>query len=492
MKFLIGRRPVQRTSGKICRRPSALLALMLAAPLSACLPNLDKIDPALEVPDAYRQAPSAPHAALPELDWWREFRSPELTALVEAAQVQNFDIAAAVARILQADAQARIAGAPLLPLVTGNASASRSQASLATGSTTGTGANRRRTLYNVALDASYEIDFWGKNRATLLAAEEIAVATRFDREVVTLSTIAAVANAYFQVLAAQDRLRIARENVTSATRILGLVQQRVDVGTASGLDLAQQQSLTATQRAAVPPLEQALRQNMATLAVLIGRPPEFVNIRGGGMARLAIPRVTPGLPAELIVQRPDIREAEAQLESASASVKAARAAFLPSITLTGEAGFQSALLSTLISPAAAYYTIAANLTQPVFDGFRLQGQFELQKGRQEELVQLYRKTVISAFADVDNALVAVRQSAERERLQREVVVASRRAFNFSETRLREGIVDLVTVLTTQQTLFQADDLLAQARLARLQAVVSLFQALGGGWPTPESQQKEPQ
>jgi multidrug efflux system outer membrane protein len=464
---------------------------MLVLPtLVACLPNVDRPDPALDVPDSYRQAHGAPHAALPGFDWWREFRSPELTALMEEAQLSNLDIAAAVARILQADAQARIAGAPLLPTVTGNASASRSQASVATGSGGGGIGNRRSKLYSAALDASYEIDFWGKNRATLLAAEEAAVASRFDRDVVTLSTIASVANAYFQVLAAQDRLRVARENLSSATRILGLIQQRLDVGTASGLDIAQQQSLVATQRAAIPPLEQTLRQNIITLAVLVGRPPERVNVRGGSLSRLAIPRVTPGLPAELLTQRPDIREAEAQLESANASVQAARAAFLPSITLTGEGGFRSALLSTLFSPAAAYYTIAANLSQPILDGFRLQGQLELQKGRVEELVQLYRKTVISAFADVDNALVAIQQSAERERLQREVVVSSRRAFNFSETRLREGTVDLTTVLTTEQTLFQAEDLLVQARLARMQAIISLFQALGGGWPTQEELRKE--
>ena len=468
--------------------PAFFAALALIPALAACTLSADRPNLALDVPDSYRQARGSPHAALPKLDWWREFRSPELTALMEEAQVANYDIAAAVARILQADAQARIAGAPLLPLVGASGNASRSQVSLATG-TGGGGGNRRRTLYNVALDASYEIDFWGKNRETLFAAEQLAVASRFDREVVSLSTIAAVANAYFQVLAAQDRLRIARNNVASASRILGLVQQRVDVGTASGLDLAQQQSLLASQRASVPPLEQALQQNRSTLAVLVGRSPERVNVRGGGMGRLAIPRVTPGLPSELLVQRPDIREAEAQLESANASVKAARAALLPNVALTGTGGFQSAVLSSLFSPAAAYYTIAAGVTQPIFDGFRLQGQLEFQKGRLEELLQLYRKAVVSAFADVDNALVAVQQSAERERLQRQVVVASRRAFEFSETRLREGTVDLVTVLTTQQTLFQAEDLLAQARLARLQAIVSLYQALGGGWPPPEELRK---
>ncbi len=169
------------------------------------------------------------------------------------------------------------------------------------------------STYSTSLSASYEIDFWGKNRAALRAAEELAVASRFDREVVALTTVVSVANSYFLVLAAQDRLRIARDNLAAATRVYNLIKQRFDVGTASALDTAQQESVVNTQRASIPPLEQTLRQNMATLAVLIGRTPESVRIRGGSMSRLRIPPVTPGLPSDLIAQRPDIREAEAQL-----------------------------------------------------------------------------------------------------------------------------------------------------------------------------------
>jgi outer membrane protein TolC len=202
------------------------------------------------------------------------------------------------------------------------------------------------------------------------------------------------------------------------------------------------------------------------------------------MDQLTIPRVTPGLPADLLGQRPDIREAEALLESANASVHAARAAFFPSITLTGEGGYQSNALKTLLRPESAFFNLAAGLVQPVLDGRRLEGLYDLQKGRQDELLQLYRKAVINGFADVDRALIAVQQGTARERLQRDVVRASRRAFEISETRLREGAVDLITVLNTQQTLFQAEDTLAQVRLARLLAVVSLFQALGGGWQKP--------
>ncbi len=455
--------------------------------LSACLFN-DKADLALDIPATYRDAGRNPHAALPALDWWRAFRSGELTALMEEAQNANLDIAAAIARIVQADAQARVSGAPLLPAIGLDASISQTRSSTAgdsSGSGSGSGDSGSvspvRNSYTAALSGSYEIDFWGKNRATLRAAQQSAVASRFDREVIALATMASVANSYFQVLAAQDRLRIARDNIAAASRVLELIRQRVAAGTATGLDTAQQESLLASQRAAVPLLVQTLRQNTATLAVLIGRPPERTIVRGGSMSRLAIPRITPGLPSEILAQRPDIGEAEALLAAADANVEAARAAFFPTIQLTGEGGFQSTALKSLFEPNAVFYTIAAGLTQPVFDNFRLQGLFDQQKGRQTELLQTYRKTVIQAFADVDIALVAVRQTAERERLQREVVDSSRRAFDIAETRLREGTVDLITVLNTQQALFQAQDTLAQARLARLQAVVGLYQALGGGW-----------
>jgi NodT family efflux transporter outer membrane factor (OMF) lipoprotein len=461
---------------------SLLAAVALMPLLGGCIlaPKVPEL--ALEIPLHYRAAPKNAEAAPPKLDWWRGFRSPELTALIEEAQVANFDIAAAVARIVQADAQSRIAGAPLLPTVDADLSAQRSRSSQATGlGTSSTGVRSERVLYRAALSASYEIDFWGKNRATLQAAEQLAIASRFDREVVALTTIATVANTYFLALAAQDRLRIAREDLQSATRVLDLIKQRETAGTASALDVAQQETLVAVQRAAIPPLEQQLRQNIATLGLLIGRAPEHVIVRGGSMSRLAIPRVTPGLPSELLTRRPDIREAEAQLAGANASVYAARAALLPSIQLTGEGGFQSLALKTLFRPEAAFYSIAAGLTQPIFHGGQLLGQLQLQKGRQDELLQNYRRAIISGFTDVERALVAAQQLAQQERLQRDAVTSSRRAYELSVSRLREGTVDLVTVLQTQIALFQAQDALAVVRLQRLQAAVGLFQALGGGW-----------
>jgi multidrug efflux system outer membrane protein len=453
------------------------LALALAPCLSGCILTTDTLPTGsvADVPPAYREASGKPRAALPAPDWWRGFRSRELTFLVERAYLDNLDIAAAVARIEQADASTRIAGAPLLPLINANLSATRS----------GTGVNGGNSSYSAVLNASYELDFWGKNRAALRAAEFSAIASRFDREVIVLSTVASVINTYFQVLAAQDRLRIARENVSAATRILKVYQDRIGVGTATGLDIAQQESLVAQQRAAIPPLDQQLRQNSATLALLVGEPPARLTVRGGSLSGIMALRPSPGLPSDLLLQRPDIREAEVQLASASANVQSARAALLPSISLTAEGGFVSAALHTLFVPQSAIYSVAGSLTQPVFDGFRLLATLDLRKGQRTELLQLYRKAILSGFADVERALIAVRDLADQERLQTEVVSTSRRAYELSETQLRAGTIDITTVLNTQRTLFQAQDQLVLVRLTRLQASVSLFQALGGGWVLPE-------
>jgi len=425
----------------------------------------------IEIPAGYQAAPRLPAAAPPPLDWWRSFGSRELTSLIEKAQESNFDVAAAIARILQADAQSKVAGAPLLPSAEFDASATRSRPP------GGPDGNTFRT----AISASYELDFWGKNRATSRAAQENAIAVRFDRDTVAITTIVSVGTAYFLVLSSQDRLRIVRRNVEAASRVLTLIRQRREAGTASELEVAQQETLVASQRAQIPILNETLRQNIATLALLIGRPPAFLRVRGGSLYALRVPRVSPGLPSELLYQRPDIRSAEASLAGADASVEAARAAMFPSITLTGNGGFTSTALRALFQPESAFYSLAAGLTQPIFDGFRLEGLLEQAQGRRLELLQTYRKAVVSGFTDVERALISIQEDAERERLQQQVVDASRRAFQIAETRLREGTVDLVTVLITQQALFTAEENQVIARLARLQAVLSLYQALGGSW-----------
>ena len=291
--------------------------LSLLQMLSGCIFSSARPDLALDVPPAYRAGRG--DTAPPALDWWRGFRSRELTWLIEEAQTANLDIGAAIARILQADAQSKIIGAPLLPGVDFAGSASRSKPA----------GGIERENYRAALNAAYEIDFWGKNRAASRAAQETAVATRFEKEVVVLSTIAAVATAYFQVLASQDQLRIARENLAAANRVLTLIKQRAEAGTASQLDVAQQESLVASVRATIPLFDQTLRQNIATLAVLIGRPPSELESEGRQSLRARHPagHTRTAVRAAAAASRHSRRRGESRLRRCQRGIRARR--FLP-------------------------------------------------------------------------------------------------------------------------------------------------------------------
>ena len=447
----------------------------LALLLAGCAPAIVDPKPNLDIPVSYT---ATPRGALPALEWWRAFHLPELTKFASEVLEDNLDIEAAVARIEQADAQARLAGVALLPNVSVSASANNSQGPAFDGPVK----PAARTTHSASLTASYELDFWGRNRASAHAAEASSIALRYDAETVRLAALASTANTYFQILASRERLRLVDENLTLSNRVLKLIQDRLAAGTATALDAAQQETVVNNLRAQVPPFRQSIAQNSDVLAVLLGRAPQRLKPPGGKLNAAIVPQVAPGLPADLLLRRPDIASAELQLESAHASLEAARAAFFPTIQLTAQGGFQSFALNTLLDPKNSFYSLATSLTQPIFDAGRLQGGFEQAKGRQDELVANYRRSVISGLSDVERALAAIKYLAQQEALQRLSLASSQRAYELSEQRLKEGTVDLVTVLNTQQNLFSVQDALVQTRLARLQAVVSLYQALGGGWP----------
>ncbi|MBV9654675.1 MAG: efflux transporter outer membrane subunit [Acetobacteraceae bacterium] len=464
-----------------------LVTLVLIA---GCDLGPDYKDPATEIPAEWRATDATARAAWPSLQWWRGFGSPTLDALIAEAETRNFDIAAAVARVREADAAARIAGAPLLPTVSGQGSASWAQVSTSGrssfASSSGVGRNRYTDIrqYGALGNASYEADFWGLNRAAFRAAEASAVASRFDQQVVALSVVTSVANAWFNALAFEDRLAVAQNNLRDSEQTLRVIQTRLQVGTASALDVAQQQALVEGVRASIPNLRNEAEQEIISLGILIGRPPQAVDVPRGTLTRLKLPPVYPGLPSALLGRRPDVAEAEAQLVSANANIKAARAAFFPTIALTGQGGFQSLALTTLFGPGATIGSLAASLTQPIFDGGRLRGQLEQSRARYDELVADYRKAVIQSFTDVENALAAYRFTTEQQALQQRAVDTAQRAADIARAQVAAGTVDITTVLQAQLTLYNDQDLLVQVRLARFIALLNLFKALGGGWERP--------
>ncbi len=423
------------------------------------------------------------------------------TTLARATALNNLDVEAAAARILQADAQAQISDSALFPTLTGTGNAQRSlspgvsRSGIGSSTTTGnstvvtssrSSGSTTSNSFNLGLNASYELDLWGKNRLAGLASENAAAASRFARDAVVLSSVASTVNAYLTLLSAQDRLKVAEENLKSARFVLEAIRGRLAVGTVTALEVAQQESVVAQQLAVVPPLEQQLQQAKTQIAILAGRTPESVKVAGGSLNRLRTPHIPTGVPSQLLRRRPDVAEAESTLASADANVGSAKAAFFPSIGLTASGGFESTALKTLLRPEAALGSIAAGLTAPLLDGGLLQGQLGLQKGIDREDLANYRKAIIQSLVDVENALIAVQQTTEHEKRLAAVVEASQRAYTITEARLKEGTIDIVTVLQTEQTLFNAQDALAVVRLERFQALASLAQALGGGWVQPAS------
>jgi NodT family efflux transporter outer membrane factor (OMF) lipoprotein len=461
-----------------CIAAALLLTFLL---LSGCALFLSEPPPSeIETPPRYINARPGGVEFLPAPDWWRAFGSNELTVLVERAIEANYDIAAAVARIEQADSQTLVSKTLFLP--SGSLTGSRRvfRTSAASQDIDDITLPDLR-LVRLGLTASYEVDFWGKNAALVKASQQTALASRFNRDVVELSIVVAVINTYLEVLAAQDRLRVAQQNLQLATRVRNIIQQRIDAGTSTMLDLAQQDYIVVQFRSFIPPLVKALEQSRVALATLIGETPDRVRVRGGSLDRLRTPVVMPGLPSELLLQRPDIREAESRLVAASANLASARVALLPSIKLTGERGFESTVLKTLFTSPAIVYDLATSLTQPIFDAPRLLAEVEVQKAVQKELLERYRQVIIKSFADVEQALIDVRESAREEALVRESVAVARRGNELSEGQLDAGNIDLTTMLNLQRTLFEAQNTLAQVRLTRFRAFVSLYQALGGGW-----------
>jgi NodT family efflux transporter outer membrane factor (OMF) lipoprotein len=447
-----------------------LSACVSAAAVSACgslgsLPTLSNAD----VPMAFEQPAPAAAPIWPQADWWRGFESAELDSLIAAAQAENLDLAAAEARVLQADARVRQAGASLLPSVDLSADASQ---------------QKNFGSFGLGLGASYELDFWGRNRDIVTSAQAASKATRADRETVALTATAATASAYFQLLNLRERVAIARLNLETAQAVLAVTEARVRDGVATPLELAQQRAQIAAQQAAIPQLEQQELQTLAGLALLLGRPPEAFDVTAQDIEAIALPEVAPGLPAELLMRRPDVVAAEAGLESAHANVAAARAAFFPSIALTASGGLSSVALAGLISNPATSYSLGLSLAQTVFDAGRLTAQSDEAKAREQELLASYRGAAITAFSEVETSLGAIAHLRDQQAFQMEQVSQSELAFAIAQSRYREGVADYLTVLDSQRTLYQARDQLGLIKLQRLQAIVALYKALGGGWTDP--------
>lgn len=459
---------------------SVLAACVLLTACSTTAPP----DSGLHAPAAW-QSPNTQALRQSNQLWWTGFGSPQLDRLIAQAQNCSYDLAAAVARVRQAQASAVIAGAPLLPELTAQLNGSRQRLLRGNGySEISTNRETKAVNYfDAGLSATYELDFWGGRRAARDSAAFSVQASEFDRATVELTLLSAVADAYTQWLSLQEQRRIAELNLVNAQNVLQLVQARYDSGSTTALELAQQRSLVAAQQRQLPFVQQQAQEALVTLAALLGQPVQQLQLQEQAFAQLNWPDIGAGVPSDLLRRRPDIANAEAQLAAAQADVAVARAALLPTVTLSARLGSGANIFAdTLRNP---FYNLGSGLTAPIFNNGRLKAERDKALARQQELLENYRGAIIRGFADVEKALNSIDGLDQQRRWLSEELEQAQSAFQIAQTRYESGAADLLTVLETQRTLYVAQDLNVQLRRSRLQASIALYKALGGGWqPLP--------
>ncbi|WLH71049.1 efflux transporter outer membrane subunit [Pseudomonas sp. FP2309] len=460
--------------------PAHLSLISLCLLLNACAGDPPVVDSGVAPPTAWQFA-ERDAAQASNSQWWTQFGSPQLNRLIDQARRDSFDVAAAMARVRQAQATAVIAGAPLLPEVKFNLTASRQKllrgeggpnldVSKSDDTEDGFGAN---------FAASYEVDFWGGRAAARDSALHSLRASAFDQATVELTLLSNVADRYAQTLAAHQRQQIAELNLANARNVLDLVQTRYDAGAATALELARQKSLVASQQRQLPLIAQLAEESRITLAALLGQPVQALDLAAEPFEALTWPTIGSGMPSQLLSRRPDLAKAEAELAAAQANVTVARAAMLPAVTLGATVGSDAyKALDILRSP---YYTLTAGLVGPIFNNGRLSAERDKARARQDELLQSYRGAIINGFADVEKALSSVTRLDQQRHWQTKELQQAQTAFRIAESRYQAGAEDLLSVLETQRTLYAAQDLNVQLRLSRLQASITLYKALGGGW-----------
>lgn len=447
----------------------------LGANLVACS-AMDKVPAAnVNLAPTWEYAANTSGALAVEQNWWNSFESAQLAQLIAGAQLKNPDLVIMAERVKQAELQMNIVNASLFPSLALSASTGESK-----NKPIGGAWSAAADASSARLSASYEVDLWGAEMAGRHAAKAGYKATVFAQEASRLSVAAGVATAWFNYLALQERIATAQKNIAIAERIQKIVDSLYRNGLANAADVAVQKTNLLSQQNSLLPLQLQLNQTRAALALLQGRVPQDYQLAGENILALKIPSIAAGVPADVIARRPDVASAEAQLQAASANVYAARTALLPSIQLGANMGRSASELFSL-NPAAQSAGWSLSLAQTIFAGGQKTNQVRLSESRRVELLEQYRKTILTALQDVDDALNRVSFTEQQEINQQLIVAQAARSLSLNEVRYREGGIDLQGLLDSQRSVFQAQDNLAQQRLARLNAAVDLYKALGGGW-----------
>ena len=449
-----------------------------------------------------------PAAAPIDPEWWSVFHDQTLTGLIQRAATGNLDVRAATARLAQSRAQRGVAAADAFAQINGNASLTRQRLSKngaasvfgggggspgaasnglggAQGGAVPTGSRSIPAfdLFQGGFDAAWELDLWGRVRRAVEVADANLDASQEARRAILISTLSEVARNYIQLRGTQANLKLTRDNLASAQESANLTAERSRGGLSTDLDVANARAQVENTAAILPQLEQQERQGLNAISLLLGMPPSTMQSELGRAAPVppVQPSVPVGLPSELARRRPDIRQAEAQLHAATASIGMAKADFYPRITLSGSLALQSTQLKSISNLASTAFSIGPSVTIPIFEGGRLRRTVELREAQQQEAAINYQRTVLQAFSEVDNALIAYGTEQRRRTRLVAQVEQSRRALGLARSRFRQGISDFLEVLTAQRTVLSAQQQLTDSTTLVSANLVALYKALGGGW-----------
>ncbi len=462
----------------MARREWFLLAL--CALFAGCTVGPNYQRPKVDVPPAYRgpeNSAAATASSIGDEKWWSVFQDPQLQNLIRLALAKNYDVRIAASRIEQQRAQLAITRSNQFPTLSGVAEETGLRSPPI-------GAGVPSYSYNaveLALSASWDVDFWGKYRRATEGARANLLASEWARQAVISSLVANVATDYFALRDLDLQLEISERTLKSRRNSLQLTETLEKGGSSPLTDVRQAEQLVETAAATIPDLQRQIQQEENAIRVLIGENPGPIT-RGLALTDQPIPvDVPPGLPSALLERRPDIREAEQSLIAANAQIGVAKAAYYPDISLTGIFGLESGSLLSLFNGSARAWNYTASATQPIFEAGRLRGNVRLAQGQQQQALLSYQQTIQGAFRDVSNALIAVQKYREFREHEELLVKAAKGASDLSEMRYKGGVTSYLEVLTNETNYFAAELNLAGARLNERLSLVQLYNALGGGW-----------
>lgn len=447
---------------------------LIALLLSGCMIGPDYTRPMVDAPPAWRLS-DQDAKDLANSIWWEQFGDPVLNGLIATALRENKDLLIASARIDEYAGRYSITRSQLFPQV-GVAADGYKQKNVPSGGVT----KETYNTYETLLSASWEIDLWGKIRRQSEAANAQLIATEEGRQGVILSLVASVASGYTTLRDLDRQLQIATDTANTRAASYQLFKDRYEGGVISLLELSQNKSQYEEALASIPPLEKSIAQQENALAILLGRNPEPI-ARSRTIDELSVPVVPQGLPSTLLERRPDLRQAEQALIAANAQIGAAKAAYYPSISLTGMFGVASGSLSNLFNDSSKIWQYGGAINLPIFTAGLLAGQVQVAEAQQQQALFSYQQAIQNAFREVNDSLIDQDRTRAQLETQRQQVASLQQYADTARLRYDNGYTSYLEVLDAERSLFQAQLQYTQTQQTRLQAMINLYKAMGGGW-----------